>query len=285
MKITSLEKTSISELVDGFNDAFSQYVVPVHLTGENLRKMLKIRDVELQHSFGMFDRSGNICAFVLNAVRSIDGKPNAYNAATGVRIAHQRKGMAEALLQASAQHLATIGIEKYRLEVITSNSPAVLLYQKLDFHIRRQVNCFSVELSGIPTSLPGQIESREISLDSLQSLSNLLHHKPTWQNASPSVLHNADDCELLVQYQTNKPIAFLIVDRTNGGIMQLGIQTDICPEAFQPLIQAVAYVSGKTKLSYVNLDSKDTVTHAFLEKLNWKTTVSQHEMIRKLTPV
>ena len=128
-------------IVDALNDAFANYPVALQMTGARLDFMLRERSVRLEHSFGLFDQD-LLCGLVLNGSRRIAGVLTAYDAGTGTRVAYQGKGHGANLLQQTIQQLRNFGYQRYLLEVLMDNTPAVALYRRHGFAIQQELYCY-----------------------------------------------------------------------------------------------------------------------------------------------
>ncbi len=286
MNIKRLDNLPLSCLVEAFNDAFSQYIVPVNVTGEGLAHMLKIRDVSFARSFGVFDDDQQLCAFVLNGFRTLNGQQVAYNAGTGVRISHQRKGYAAALLQSCIEHFKHTNISEYRLEVITTNAAAVKLYENTGFVPLRTVDCFKRQATDrfAKNAVAGQpITITPLTQKKLRQCAAIRHHQPTWQNDDVSMEHCVGKVQVIELHSTNSktPEAYLLLDPISGSVHQIGFLRSSLQNALA-LFHSAASNSKSRKLSVTNLDSDDTLTQNLLEQANWEPTISQYEMVHRL---
>ena len=99
-----LGETDFDALVAAFNDAFSDYLVPLHLTAPQLREMCVRRGVVLELSPAEFDGE-RIAGYTLNALGTFRGVPSAYDSGTGVVPSHRRRGLARQAPQVVAQGL------------------------------------------------------------------------------------------------------------------------------------------------------------------------------------
>lgn len=92
MEIITLENSRIDSIVDIFNQSFSDYLVRLQLNLEQLEFKIFAENVKLDLSVGVF-LSGKLIGFMLHALKDVDGKLVAYNAATGVVPNYRGKGL------------------------------------------------------------------------------------------------------------------------------------------------------------------------------------------------
>jgi len=77
-----LAEADFDALVAAFNEAFSDYLVPMHLTAPQLREMCVRRGVVLELSPAEFDGE-RIAGYTLNALGTFNGVPSAYDSGGG----------------------------------------------------------------------------------------------------------------------------------------------------------------------------------------------------------
>ncbi|HEX6087578.1 MAG TPA: GNAT family N-acetyltransferase, partial [Thermoanaerobaculia bacterium] len=132
--IRTLTHDDFESLFAAFTAAFSDYVVPLVLTREQLMEMFTRRGWVPELSVGAFD-GGAMVAFTVNCV---DGD-RAYDSGTGVVPTHRRSGLARRLMETSFELLRP---REYVLEVIDANERARALYRDLGFRETRALQCW-----------------------------------------------------------------------------------------------------------------------------------------------
>ncbi|WP_330695028.1 GNAT family N-acetyltransferase [Lacrimispora sp.] len=130
----SLNKTSIETLHEAFRNAFSDYQVEMNLSIETFKQMLQRRGYAPEISIGAFENV-RLVGFVLNGLRSFNGKTTVYDIGTGVIIDYRRQGVTSNMLLNVKEILKEKQIEQYLLEAIRSNASAIQLYKKEGFKI------------------------------------------------------------------------------------------------------------------------------------------------------
>ena len=125
MQIRSLGGVRWEELAAAFNEAFSDYAVPMAMTAESLANMQRRRGHVAELSFGAYDGS-RLVGFVLTCLEG----DRAYNSGTGVVPSHRRTGVARELLDAV---IASVPARTYQLEVLEDNAPAIAFYTSAGF--------------------------------------------------------------------------------------------------------------------------------------------------------
>jgi GNAT superfamily N-acetyltransferase len=246
----SLEPGERAEL---FNAAYEGYVVPFHLDAEQLTFMDNAFDLDLDASRIAF-RDGEAVGLGNVGVRGED----AWIGGVGVVSAARRSGVGEALMRALHEQARERGVKRVCLEVITENTSALALYEKLGYE---QVQ--DVEVWTLPGA-EGEHAGREVPVAEAKArLSD--RHEP-WQRAS-GTLANYDDVRGLV----TDTGAMLFCVRSSAQLQQYAGE----PE---PLLQALRTFGDAYVL---NLPADDPAA-AVLRELGGSVVVRQHEMLLEL---
>jgi GNAT superfamily N-acetyltransferase len=242
--IRTLTPADFEAVFAAFADAFSDYVVRLSPTREQLAEMLTRRGYLPEASVGMFD-DGRLVAFTLNGVEG----DRAYDSGTGVVLSHRRRGLGRTIMQASMDVLRQRGCTSYVLEVIDANTPAVELYRGLGFRETRGLQCWSLTGEAIKTATVAA---------ALQT---------SWQNSDASVAR-ATDAHVVLGDERGSVILF----PSNGDLAQLRGAID------STLLEKAAAMAGKP-LRIMNVDERDRDVASFLEAAGATKTVRQLEMV------
>ena len=239
--IRTLTAADFDAVHAAFLDAFSDYVVKLSLTKEQLQEMLTRRGWVPELSVGL-EEEGRLVAFTLNG---IDGK-RAYDSGTGVTISHRRRGLGRKVMEACFELL---GDRQYVLEVIDSNTRAIALYKGLGFQETRGLQSWTFEHPKAEVSVDAQFE-------------------PSWQNSDASVAR-ARDTHVTLGDERGSVVLF----PNTGDLAQLRgrVSTSLLREALER--------AGKP-LRIMNVDERDGAMAAFLEEAGATKIVRQLEMLR-----
>ena len=260
-----LSATDFDAIHATFNEAFSDYFVPLTLTREQLAEMLRRRGWAPERSVAAFENE-RIVAFTLNGV---DGD-RAYDTGTGVIPSHRRRGLARRTMEQSFDLLR--GFTTYTLEVLEANERAAALYRSLGFRETRGLQCWRYEAHRLIGSQAHRLPPSPIS-----SWWSVL---PSWQNSTASIGRAADE-----HITIGDEDGYAIVFPGNGDLAQLGVR----PEARRRgigtrLLEEAAAVAGKP-LRIMNVDDSDAGIASFLDRAGATRTVRQVEMVRTLSAV
>jgi ribosomal protein S18 acetylase RimI-like enzyme len=271
---TSESASDFDALFAAFTEAFSDYVVPLTPTREQLLEMFTRRGWLPEASVGAFEND-RMVAFTINGVEDT----RAYDTGTGVVPTHRRHGLARDLMRASYPLLRARGCTEYVLEVLEANARAHGLYLAEGFVEMRGLQSWRFESPGLLVSeshrdvdpvssmRPGDYETRRLLWDVL----------PSWQN-TPTSISRATDAHVTL----GNDDGYVIVFPSNGDVPELAVRREARRRgAGTALLRAAAEVAGKP-LRIMNVDERDVGIAAFLERAGAVRFVRQLEMVRAL---
>lgn len=247
MVIRTLTGADFDAVHTAFNEAFSDYVVPLTLTPAQLREMLTRRGWVPEASVAI-EEEGRIVAFTLNAITGND----AYDNGTGVVPTHRRRGLAAKVMHECIRVLRDRGCTNYILEVIDTNEKAIALYESLGFRDTRGLQCWFYEAPSDSAA-----ESAVTAI-------------PSWQNSDVSIAR-ATDRHVTIEDERGHLILF----PNTGDVPRFRgtITTHLLNEALA--------VAGKP-LRIINIDDRDESFARFLDAAGARKIVRQREMILPL---
>lgn len=273
--IRTLTHDDLEAVHTAFVAAFSDYVVKLTPTLEQLAEMFTRRGWVPELSVGAFD-GDVITAFTVNCVEG----DRAYDSGTGVVPAHRRRGLGRELMERSFELLRG-RCTSYVLEVLEANTRAVELYRATGFEVVRELQCWSYDQSqSLKVSQSQSGDRDDISPLRLCDVETLRLHadiQPSWQNSSASIARAKAPHVVLGDER-----GYAVVFPDNGDLAQLVVRRDVRRKGIGTrLLQSAAAVAGKP-LRILNVDDAGPGVAAFLEANGAKRTVRQLEMIRSL---
>ena len=181
------------KLYEAFIEAFSDYVVPFALTETQFRNHINLNAVDLNRTVGcLFDE--RLIGFSLNGFGGWRGLPTVYDAGTGVVPIHRRQGLSDAMFDLMLPRFKADGIVQFLLEVVTSNTGAVNLYEKLGFSTGRMLALLQCDNKiTFPAASPQGFEIREIDEPDWDLLTQFWDGYPSWQNSIDAVAAQQKD--------------------------------------------------------------------------------------------
>ena len=258
MVIRTLTANDFDAVFAAFVEAFSDYVVKLAPTREQLEEMFTRRGYVPEASVGVFDDE-RLVAFTCNGV---DGR-DAYDTGTGVVPSHRRRGLAKRMMDFVLPVLRDFGCTRYVLEVIEQNEPARALYRECGFTETRELQCWLLECGGEATAF----ESGGFAA-ALQT---------AWQNSTNSIARAK-----ATHVTLGNDDGFVIVFPNTGDVPQFFVREEARRKGLgTQLLQAAGNLANKP-LRIMNVDDRDEGLASFLDHLGGKRFVRQIEMERAL---
>jgi GNAT superfamily N-acetyltransferase len=270
LQIRSLAGIGWEPLAAAFNEAFSDYILPMSITADGLAAMQRRRGYSAEVSFGAFD-GDRMVGFVLTC---LDGD-RAYNSGTGVVPAYRRAGLARRLVDAV---IANVVARSYVLEVIETNETAAALYRRLGFVETRRLESWTYPRANTTRPPPaGAAEIAPIDAPELDAIMADADVEPSWQNSVAS-LRRASEPYIALGDAHSTAIVF----PASADLPLLCVRRDArrCGRGIRLLAAAAAHASRPIRI--VNLDERARSITTFLEAAGATRFVRQIEMIREL---
>ncbi len=275
LKLTTIENIPLIEIVNVFNLSFSDYIVPVHFTVEQLEQKILADSIDLHLSVGAF-KNDVLIGFILNGIDCIDTIKKAYNAGTGVIPTERGKKISEKLYEFNIEILKRNKIKQIVLEVITSNNYAINLYENIGFKISKVFNCYRREVG--KSALISNVEIRKMySLDRYK-LDQFLNFIPSWQNSIRAIKSLDKELIYLGAFDQNEIVGYLVYNPITNKTMQYGVDKDFKNRGIEnSLFQQISLISGK-EIFINNIDELSTETNKTLISIGLSNFIQQYEM-------
>lgn len=275
MEIKTLKGISAQEILNAFNDSFSDYFIPFHLSQTQLESKMLADKVVLDLSVGAFE-NGELIAFILHGVDVINNEKTIYNGGTGVIPNKRGAGLTKQMYQYILPILKEKGIDKLILEVISENVQAIKSYQKSGYKIDRELMCYKGEITLSTTN--AKIEIKEIPSYNWELMQAFWDTDPTWQNAINVVDELKTNNISLGAYHQNELVGYLIYNPKSKRLQQIAVKKSYRQKKVATtLIQQICKEHGKM-LSIINVDKASKPINLFLEQLGLKKYIEQLEM-------
>ena len=168
-----------AELAELFTASYEGYFVPFKVDEATVGYMVEVFDLDVAGSLVALD--GDTPVGLANL--GLRGE-RTWLGGVGVVPSHRRGGIGEQLTRALMDSARERGATEMLLEVITENTPAIALYEKLGFaHVRE------LEVLSLPEA-PGGGGAEEVPLDVAQALIAARREEPEpWQREDETVAH------------------------------------------------------------------------------------------------
>ncbi|MDD3059088.1 MAG: GNAT family N-acetyltransferase [Sphaerochaeta sp.] len=270
--VNSLAEVGIDHLLEAFNDAFSDYDVPMQMDKTQLVRHMHTNGCSLDDSVGLFDEE-RLVGFLLVARRTT----TAYDGGTGIRVAYRGQGLAHLLIDEAIKHTAKRGCTSFVLEVLDTNERAKKLYEKHGFATIRTLACHRRER---PTPL------REGTLKLEQQSELCLGRgecQPSWQYSEQSLKAGSYTGFAIVC--NRETVGTLCLDTKRGMIAQIFIEPNQRRRGYaKEALLAAQALCESDHLSFYNVDTACLDLQGFLAAVGFHCVLTQSEMHRSLIP-
>ena len=274
LTMTSLENISIQELHTTFCEAFGDYSVPIDMPLERFQGNMKRNGYDHAVSVGAY-ADGRLVGFIMSGHRTWEGCNTAYDMGTGVIPAYRGQGIAKAMVGQLKTLLADNGLSRYILEVITTNTKALSLYEKAGFRERRDFSCLRVDKSALDTEVSYR-HDHPYSID-FTRMEDFWDESPSWQNSSDSIQAISDSIQISTVALDGRIVGYGLVNPANGDIPQLAVDKAYRRRGIgRSLISDLASMSSSKQLRLINV--ADEAIQSFLLHLDFEVYVKQFEM-------
>lgn len=273
----SLENTEISNIHEAFLEAFSDYVVPMKISLEQFQRLLKRRGYQAQNSVGVF-QDDQLVGFVLTSTRQWQGLPTIYVIGLGLSPGHRGHGLAKALMQ-QATLLNELHTQQFLLEVITSNQPALKLYQSLGYQIGRELLCFSIPKVDLTLSSSEHIDIETSQCAPDDDFSTLWDKHTSWQYSKDTLATEPNHFIYAIAYMHQNLVGYGVIDPVSGDIYQLAVHPEHRRQGVaSAILSTLCQQTESSKIGCSNIDISNESLIAFLQKQQFKLMISQYEM-------
>ncbi|WP_434301964.1 GNAT family N-acetyltransferase [Clostridium botulinum] len=280
LEYKTLNKTSIETLHKAFLDAFSDYQIEMDLSIERFKQTLQRRGYVPEISIGAF-KNDLLVGFILNGLRSWNGKTTAYDIGTGVIIDYRRQGITSNMILNAKEIFKQKQIEKYLLEAIQSNESPIQLYKKEGFEIKRSFPCFELDKKRYVPLKAYKVE--HTNRMAWEQLTEFWDFQPSWQNSIDSINAVSEEFLYSIVHFHNKIVGYGIIDKRTGDIPQIAVNKHYRDKGIaRSIITDLIENTESYKISVINVDDKSKCTKDFLIKLGFEHIVDQYEMLLKI---
>jgi ribosomal protein S18 acetylase RimI-like enzyme len=269
MQLVPAAAVELDALVELFNNAYSDYAVPLRLDRNSLDFTVDVCDIDLGASQVVLTDDGKPAAFSFLALRGDEG----WIGGMGTAPAHRRQGLGEAALRAALAAARDRGAASVRLEVIVENDPARALYEKLGFEDERRLVVWT--LDSRPDASP-RAEAADPADAGAWIAANRRSPEP-WQRAEETREHMRERGLEFGAFSLED--AGAVVHQTSADLPRIAHIAARDADAAVDLLAAVALLGGGFR--FLNAPA-DEPASAACERLGARPEIRQHEMRKHL---
>jgi len=279
-----LTESHFDEVHATFVDAYSDYFVASPSTETQFRNHLILNGVDLTQSIGCFD-NGKMIGFTLNSIGEWDNLRSAYDAGTGVISEYRRRGVSNTMFDMMMPAFKSWGVEQCLLEVITTNEPAIKLYDKHGFRSVRELALLQCDVNLSRNAK----ELRDIQIVKVHSpdwdhLTTIWDGKPSWQNSIEAMKRSYRSKRILSAILDGQTVGYIVYSSHFGRVAQIAVDQN-----FRGRGIGTALLGGMQdemadgyKMQVINIDKSIDGAMNFFRRHGFYEVLSQHEMVKAL---
>jgi ribosomal protein S18 acetylase RimI-like enzyme len=284
IKIATLSNQSLPTLVRVFNEAFSDYAIPVKITEEQLAEKIYASNIRLDLSPGAFI-DGELVGFIWHGVGKQSDQPIVWNGGTGVIPSQRGQRLTTQLYDFILPKLKERGYERTVLEVIIGNEPAVRTYQKKGFRIIRTLDCFRGRIEDPTVGVINGVDRRILQKPIQWSAIHELHAwRPTFQNSDERIDLMEDLVKGIGLFAEEQLIGYILFDARwdYGDVYQFGVRENFRRQGIGKYLFSIAQRKKTVPLKIINVDTDHQASVSFFNALGFERIIGQFEMLKEI---
>ncbi|MBN2003220.1 MAG: GNAT family N-acetyltransferase [Anaerolineae bacterium] len=210
---------TIEELAEIYNQARSDYIVPMPMNAARLQEYIRNYDVALEHSVVAMDGE-QVLGLSMLGVRP----QHTWITRLGVLPLQRRRGTGELLMGHHIERSRKLNVKYITLDVIKNNTPAHRLFTKLGFQECRELLILR-RPPGPPKVEVPQYQAHMLEFDEAVALLQQRKSVPSWLDETPSMV-NAGNLHALEVELADGARGWVVYQRTIFQLGRLVLQTE-----------------------------------------------------------
>ena len=280
-KFHSLSQCSLGTLAHLFNQAFSDYIIKIELSPQQIKQKIILDRIDLNYSVGA-RINGQWVGFIFSAIGEWKGQKTAYNAGTGVVPDYRGHKLTMQMYDWLMPKFKNADIHHGLLEVIDTNEAAIHNYKKIGFSITRHLDCMIFkEEKPLKYPIGDQLLSKELFDLDWDYIKSFWNFQPSWQNDIEGVKALTGSFAYLGVFKNDELVAYAIKDPVKGRIAQFGVHPEHRNQSVGTYLFHSLRLLGNPKQSIINIDQSDEKTISFLKSIGFEYYIGQYEMACK----
>lgn len=266
-----------------FLESFSDYLVPFQLSEQQFRNHIRLNAVDLNRSIGCFD-DGELVGLSLNGFGNWNNVPTVYDAGTGVIPSHRKRGISESMFRTMLPIFQNEGYKQCLLEVISTNVPALKLYEKLGFERTRDLYLMQCSELNAHRGYADGIEYRDIDSPNMSLMCSFGDGKPSWQNSTEAIERSILMKHVVGAFDGDECVGYIAFSAGVGRVAQIAVRPEFRRRGIgtQLLVRMSAETRPGYDLQVINIDAGITDAVEFFRSLGFEAVLTQHEMLKIL---
>ncbi|WP_428898321.1 Acetyltransferase (GNAT) domain-containing protein [Parelusimicrobium proximum] len=275
MIIKSLAGVSVSEMVKTINEAFSDYVIALQMTEAQLEARMKADSVDLSLSAGAFE-GDNLKGLILHGIGTVNGRLSAYNALTGVTPRARGQHLTQKMYEYTFNNLRKKGIHHAELNVITSNSRAVKVYEDIGFKKTIQLLCYKGSIN--IERFNKDVHVAAITNPDFAALASFRSWDPAWSNSDAAVKNGGDDVVFLGAYEGGELAGYAAYNKVLARVQQFAVDKTKRGRGIGSALFKYTAEHFTSDIGIINIAEGDRESQSFLTYAGLSEYIRQYEM-------
>jgi RimJ/RimL family protein N-acetyltransferase len=269
LRFTAADSVDFDRLVTAFNAAYEGYLVPLHLTAEQVWRHFAQHSMNLMAS-RLAWQADEIAGVALLGIRG----RRSWVGGFGVATAFRRMGIGQQMMTAMIDSARERNLDVIQLEVIDGNEAAQSLYRKAGYV---DVQRLLILECPAPPALDSAVPIEAVNPAAALQHYDRLHALPNPWQRERATLKNIHNLSAWWVRHDDDVLAYVIGGVDKQSIRLLDVAGD--PAALSSLVSQIhaQYPTGRL----LNLGEEDPA-NAVLQTLGYQTTLTQIEMHLKL---
>jgi ribosomal protein S18 acetylase RimI-like enzyme len=266
-----------------FLEAFADYAMGApQTTEEQFFLRMEKNAVDYSLSVGAYDNH-RMVGFTLIGVDSWGGALTAYDAGTGIVPEFRGQRLARRMFDHAIPALCDRGVERFALEVLQQNKPAIQVYEKSGFETCRELRSFATPTSAIAAASSHRWDLRPMDIAQFESAASEMDWLPSFENRVSCVRSIPDHVSLVGAfeggmcvgaYAYSPPLRWLLSLVVSRSHRRRGVGSALLAHV------AANVPEGVARITALNVDGADAGMQDFLTRLGFTPLVDQYEMMR-----
>jgi ribosomal protein S18 acetylase RimI-like enzyme len=177
------------------------------------------------------------------------------------------------------------GIEQCLLEVITSNTGAIRLYEKLGFHVTRELALLQCDGDlKIPAPVSSDVEVRDIAAPDWEAFSRFWDGTASWQNSPAAIDRSQKIKRIKGAFIADRCVGYIIYSSNFGRAAQMAVAKEHRHHGVGThLLQAMREdTPDGYSMQIINIDKGLTNAVKFFTDHGFYERLAQYEMLLPL---
>lgn len=278
-----LNNSYISQVHTCWMESFKDYHVDMsYMTLERMIRRTRMDRVNFELSVGAF-YNNDLIGFLLVGIDQYKSQLCAYDAGTGVIKEFRGKGITGELFNFAKPKLKFVGIEKFILEVIQDNNPAIKAYEKAGFKTCRSFNCYKLDTKHFNYIIPDRktmVRIEPMSKSELFNHMDFLDWDVSWEYNISAIRHIKEEIIINGAFMNNKCVGFIVFYPTLNWIFMLAIDKEYRKKRLGSLLMTKLIQEIKANVNVIKFNNiiPDHEMNEFLVKHRFEIYTTQYEM-------